>query len=430
MVPFEPTVGSDAFVTVLAPELDSLLCSTYLGGSGNDRAQSIATKPIAVSDPESFYVTGVTDSADFPVTAANALQPVMAPTTPGQGEGDAFLVKMLDLTCSTVEYGSYHGGNSFDMMWDMVLNPGNDYVYLGGQTGSTNLPTTSGAAQLATGGGIDATVGVFNIDSAQLFHADYNTDIAGNDPSLSPPGVPSGDIAILSIAGGTAPGGDFIEVKSGLVFPDNAVQMQYTGTTGNNLIYRAVPDPVYAPFDSGIYTIRWDVAALQDTSSTGRLSASTPTGLAFLASYSGTQLEVAHSPTPVIVPVTPDVAQHMELRLDTANRVYDFFVDDNLVLTAAPFRVNSSPSPNNFSFAIEAGFDLGDPEDYVFDNVSILREGSISAVPDFDNDHIPDSYDTDDDNDGVLDVDDAFPFDPTEASIPTRRNRQQHRYRR
>lgn len=41
---------------------------------------------------------------------------------------------------------------------------------------------------------------------------------------------------------------------------------------------------------------------------------------------------------------------------------------------------------------------------------------SSSSVPgDTDSDGIPDSIDTDDDNDGVLDVNDAFPLDPTES---------------
>ncbi len=39
---------------------------------------------------------------------------------------------------------------------------------------------------------------------------------------------------------------------------------------------------------------------------------------------------------------------------------------------------------------------------------------TVAAAPDNDNDGIPDSVDDDDDNDGHLDVDDAFPFDETE----------------
>jgi hypothetical protein len=63
--------GEDSFVTVLdtsASGDDSLVCSTYLGGSDHD-----AGTGIAVDESGLAYVTGETLSADFPTV--NALQP-------------------------------------------------------------------------------------------------------------------------------------------------------------------------------------------------------------------------------------------------------------------------------------------------------------------------------------------------------------------
>ena len=197
--PLSPTVGSDAFVTVLTPDLSSLVCSTYLGGSGEDRAQSIATKLIAVGDPEIFYVTGVTDSTDFPVTA-DALQGALNPSAGISAPGDGFLVK-LDSTCSTLEFGSYLGGDGFDMPWDMVLNPSNGYVYLAAQTGSTNLPTTPNAVQsnLISGSSlIDAAVAVISVNN-------NDTDGDGLWDAVDPDDDNDGIADVVEIANTTDP---------------------------------------------------------------------------------------------------------------------------------------------------------------------------------------------------------------------------------
>ena len=71
----------DAFVTKLSPSGNSLLYSTYLGGNGsNDAGFSIA-----VDGSGSAYVTGLTDSTDFPTQ--NPLQT-------DQPDFDAFVTKL------------------------------------------------------------------------------------------------------------------------------------------------------------------------------------------------------------------------------------------------------------------------------------------------------------------------------------------------
>src|SRR5439155_5058406 len=75
--------GSDAFVTKLNPAgsgASDLVYSTYLGGSGSDTGFGIA-----LGASGNAYVTGSTDSADFPTTAGAF--------TPG-GNGDAFVTKL------------------------------------------------------------------------------------------------------------------------------------------------------------------------------------------------------------------------------------------------------------------------------------------------------------------------------------------------
>jgi hypothetical protein len=72
----------DAFVTKLNPDGSALVYSTYLGGSGSDYGNGIA-----VDSSGSAYVTGTTDSTDFP--AVNALQATYG------GAQDAFVSKIV-----------------------------------------------------------------------------------------------------------------------------------------------------------------------------------------------------------------------------------------------------------------------------------------------------------------------------------------------
>jgi hypothetical protein len=74
--------GTDAFVTELNAAGSALVYSTYLGGSNTDEGHAIA-----VDASGNVYVTGNTNSSDFPT--ANALQPGLV-----MGSEDAFITKI------------------------------------------------------------------------------------------------------------------------------------------------------------------------------------------------------------------------------------------------------------------------------------------------------------------------------------------------
>ncbi|HVR09765.1 MAG TPA: SBBP repeat-containing protein, partial [Thermoanaerobaculia bacterium] len=81
----QPTLkGSiNAFLTQIDPQGTAIVYSTYLGGSGADRAESLA-----VDAGGNVYVGGWTTSVDFPVAGASPIQPALA------GLNDAFLAKI------------------------------------------------------------------------------------------------------------------------------------------------------------------------------------------------------------------------------------------------------------------------------------------------------------------------------------------------
>ncbi len=139
---FQPEFGGveDAFVAKLSPG-GSLVYSAYLGGSGDDEASSIA-----VDASRSVYLTGFTNSTDFPTV--NPLQL-------GLGGGiDAFVTK-LNADGSALVYSTYLGGGSSDVGDSIAVDSGGS-AYISGGTISADFPTAS-PFQTAPDGGVFAS---------------------------------------------------------------------------------------------------------------------------------------------------------------------------------------------------------------------------------------------------------------------------------
>jgi hypothetical protein len=143
--PLQPTFSggrSDAFVTELNPTGSALVYSTYLGGKGDDSASGIA-----VDGAGDVYVTGATDSTDFPTK--NPLQ------SSNLGGVDAFVSK-IKATGSAVIYSTYLGGSGADLSYGVAIDSAGA-VYVTGYTESSDFPTvnplqsTNHAATTVTG---------------------------------------------------------------------------------------------------------------------------------------------------------------------------------------------------------------------------------------------------------------------------------------
>ncbi len=178
--PFQSTSGGgiDAFVAKLNPSASgapSLVYSTYLGGSGEDRANGI------VADASgNAYVTGRTASTNFPL-AGTPYQ-----STNG-GNFDVFVTK-LNPTGSALLYSTYLGGSGDDRGFSIARDSSNN-VYVTGRTRSTNFPTTPGAFQPTHGSGLcgsppelclDAFVAKLNPAAPGGASLVYSTFLGGN----------------------------------------------------------------------------------------------------------------------------------------------------------------------------------------------------------------------------------------------------------
>jgi Beta-propeller repeat len=166
---FQPANASagciDAFVTKLNPTGSApLVYSTYLGGSNADNGTGIA-----VDSAGNAYVTGFTDSTDFPTTPG-----AFQPTDPTIGNNTHAFVTKLNPTGSAPLYSTYLGGSSDDLAYGIAVDSaGNAYVT--GYTCSTNFPTTLLAFQTtnASGGCENAFVTKLNPTGSAPLYSTY-----------------------------------------------------------------------------------------------------------------------------------------------------------------------------------------------------------------------------------------------------------------
>ena len=148
----------DAFVTKLNAAGNALVYSTYLGGDG---ALEFG-EGVAVDSAGSAYLTGVTNSTNFPL--ANAIQGALA------GAGDVYLTK-LNAAGSALVYSTYLGGSDFEVAEGLAVDSGGN-AYVTGDTRSTNFPLAN-AVQAANGGGQDAFVTKVNAAGTALVYSTY-----------------------------------------------------------------------------------------------------------------------------------------------------------------------------------------------------------------------------------------------------------------
>lgn len=131
----------------------ALLYSTFIGGSVNDYGYSIA-----LDSNNDAFVTGYTNSSDYPTTA-NPIQSALSP-----GGKTAFLSE-LSPNGTTLKYSTYYGPTAAGGISRgyQVISDSKNNIYLGGYSGP-GLPTTTGVYKttLAASGGNNGFVAIFN----------------------------------------------------------------------------------------------------------------------------------------------------------------------------------------------------------------------------------------------------------------------------
>ncbi len=151
--------GSNEAVLVKLNNSGSALdYATFLGGSGIDNAASVV-----VDDQGNAYITGRTDSSNFPTTAG-------AYDTTVSGL-DIYVTKVNPLGTGLV-FSTYLGGSDSDQASSINFDDNGD-VYVTGYSMSNDFPTTAGAYDTTHNGNYDGIITKLSSTGASLIYSTY-----------------------------------------------------------------------------------------------------------------------------------------------------------------------------------------------------------------------------------------------------------------
>ena len=179
---FQPTThsqncangGGDAFVARFNAAGTDLDYGTYLNGSLESFGSGIA-----VDSTFHAYVTGSTESSDFPTTAGafqRTFKAATIPSAPHDITGKNAFVTKFSADGRALVYSTYLGGSASDQALGIALDSAGR-ACVTGSASSKDFPVTPGAFQKTLRGASDAFVTKLQITGAGLF---YSTFLGGS----------------------------------------------------------------------------------------------------------------------------------------------------------------------------------------------------------------------------------------------------------
>lgn len=167
----------DGFVTRF-DAAGAIVASTYLGGIDNDGAGDVV-----IDSAGNLIVTGTTSSVDFPTTAGaydrtfNAA-PVGDNTAANQ---DTFIAR-LSSDLSQLTYGTYFGGQTYEVVLDSIVDAQGFLTVAGGTTSSAtgrDMPVTADAFDSTWNGSEDGFIARFKLDGNGTGDLKYSSFLGG-----------------------------------------------------------------------------------------------------------------------------------------------------------------------------------------------------------------------------------------------------------
>jgi len=155
--------NEDVFVTKFNSTGTALVYSTYLGGSATDFAFALA-----LDASNNVHVVGTTQSTDFPVTT-KAFQTTCASCANGL---PSVFVSELNSTGSALLYSTFLGGTGDSRGYAIALDS-SDNTYVTGRTSATDFPTTTGVLQKTLTGAVNVFVSKLNSVGSALAYSTY-----------------------------------------------------------------------------------------------------------------------------------------------------------------------------------------------------------------------------------------------------------------
>jgi len=222
--------GQDVFVSHFSPS-GTMNWSTYLGGSGSDFIIALS-----IDGNDNVVLGGTTFSANFPT--AGAFQ-----GTFGGGAWDAFVSHFSPT--GTLNWSTYLGGSSFDELSSggIVMDTAGN-INVGGDTYSTDFPTTSCAFQQTNAGSEDQYLTRFNRNGQVLCSSYIGGPGPGHDEMENPISLNSKGMIVMF---------GFV-FSSGYPVTPGAYQTTFGGATDGFI-------GVFCPTTCGNFVLNMDFAA-------------------------------------------------------------------------------------------------------------------------------------------------------------------------
>lgn len=164
----------DTYVAKFSANGQTLLASTYIGGSGNDGLNNVQPLQynyadqhrgeIIVDTNDNIFVATVTSSTDFPVTAGT-----IQASSAGGNDGCVF---KLSPNLNTLLFSTYIGGTGTDAAYSLQFASNGDILITGGTT-SSDFPTTPGTLHPTSLGNTDGWLMKINNTATSILASTY-----------------------------------------------------------------------------------------------------------------------------------------------------------------------------------------------------------------------------------------------------------------
>jgi uncharacterized protein (TIGR03437 family) len=161
-IPAGPRGSSDAFLVKISSGGDQILHASVFGGSSVE-----GIRAISIDSSDNVWLTGVTQSVDFPLRNPLQAQP--------RGRDEGFLVKISG--GDELLFSTYLGGSADDRPGSTMVNDRLGNVYIAGSTNSGDFPITAGVVQPIKRNGFDSFITKIRSDGTDLI---YSTFLGGS----------------------------------------------------------------------------------------------------------------------------------------------------------------------------------------------------------------------------------------------------------
>jgi hypothetical protein len=247
--------ATDAFVVKLDPTGNTVY-STFLGGSGQDAGEGIALDRFG-----NVYVTGITESADFPLRDPLAVRCA----TGAEGCLPQAFVAKLNREGSALVYSTLLGGSLYDEGKAIAVDGGGD-AYVTGATGSPDFPTLHSDLPYRHGDAFVARISAPN-------QPPVCTAAAATPATIWPP---NGRLVPIAIQGVTDPEGGPVTFAITGIFQDEPLAGQAPDATGLGTGTAQVRAERAGGGDGRVYHLTFTATDEQGASCQGTVTACVP----------------------------------------------------------------------------------------------------------------------------------------------------------